>query len=56
MALFAGLGEIRRHVIRVGRSLVISQVTADARGGSQVVVVVDMTIGALPWRHRVHPG
>ena len=46
VALFAGLREIRRHVIRVRRALEILQVTRHAGRAGQVVVVVDVAIRA----------
>jgi hypothetical protein len=54
MALLAGLREARRHVIRVGGALEIGQVAADARRirGGQVVVVIDVAMGALQGRVR----
>ena len=53
VALLAGLGEVGRYVIGVGRSLKILQVTGDAGGAGQIVVVIDVTIRALPWRNGV---
>ena len=53
MALLAGLGEIRHHVIRIRRPLVVLQVARHASRVGQVVVVVDVAVGALPRRHRV---
>ena len=50
----AGLREIRSCVIRIRRTLVILQVTRNASGAVQVVVVVHVAIGALPRRHGVH--
>jgi len=50
----ARLGKVRGRVIRVRRSLEVLEVARNARGGRQVVVVVDMAIDALPRRHRVH--
>jgi hypothetical protein len=47
VALLAGLREIRRHVIRIGRSLEIFQVAADTSRRRQVVVVVHVTLRAL---------
>jgi len=56
MALLAGLREIRGHVVRVGRSLVILQVATHANSGRDVVVVVNVAVRALPRRHRVQTG
>ena len=56
MALLAGLREIRRDVIRIRRALEIFQVAGHARRTRQVVVVVDVAIGALPRRHGVKSG
>jgi len=52
----AGLREIGGHVIRVRRALIVLQMATDAGRGIQVVVVVDVAIGALPRRHGVHAG
>ncbi len=56
VALIAGLRKIRRDVIRVRRPLKIFQVAGHAGGAGQVVVVVDVAVGAQPRRHRVHAG
>ena len=56
VALVAGLREVRRDVIRVRRSLEVFQVTGDAGCAGQVVIIVDVTIGALPRWNRVHAG
>jgi len=54
MALLAGLREIRRHVVRIRRALEILQVATHARGGGNRVVIVNVTISALPRRYCVH--
>ncbi len=46
MALFAGLREVRSHMVGIGSALEVFQVTGDASGAGQIVVVVDVTIGA----------
>src|SRR5215471_10359192 len=56
MALLASLREVRRYMVGIGSSLEILQVTGDASGGTQVVVVIDVAIGALPRRNSVHSG
>ena len=56
MADFASLRETALHVVRVVRVLEILQVTGNARRLGQVVVVVDVAIGAGARRHGVHPG
>ena len=56
VALFAGLREIRGDVIGIGRSLEILQVAAHAGRGVEVVVVVDMAIGAGTRRDGVQSG
>ena len=54
MALLAGLGESRLHVVGILRPLEIFQVAADAVriGFRQVVIVVDVALGALHRRVR----
>ena len=56
MALIACLGEVRGDVIRIGRPLIVLQMTTDAGRGRQVVVVVRVAIGALSWWHGVQAG
>ena len=56
VALLAALRKIRCHMVRIGGSLILLQVTAHTSSGGQAVIVGDMAIGALPRRHRVHPG
>ena len=56
VALVAGLREIRRHVIRVRRSLEVFQVTGHAGRAGQVVIIVDVAIAALPRWNCVHAG
>ena len=54
MACLASLREVASHMVRVRRSLKILQMAPYARGAVQRVVVIDVTIGALTWRHRMH--
>jgi len=58
VAGLAGGGEkLRlRHVPRIGGGVVVSLVAPDASGRQGRVIVVDVTVGALPRRDRVHPG
>ena len=56
MAQLAGLREAARHMIRIRRSLEVFQVARHARRTGQVVVAVDVAIGALPRRHCVRAG
>ena len=56
MALLARLREICHHVIRICGALVILQVARHAGGIGQVVVVVHVTVGALPRRDSVQSG
>lgn len=54
VALFTGLREVRGDVIRICRSLKVLQMTTDAGCGRQVVVIVNVAIGALARRNSVH--
>lgn len=57
VASFTGGGEARRNVgNRTNRVLIILQVTRDTRGVGQVVIVVNVTIGALARRDCVGSG
>ena len=56
MALIARLGEIRGGVIRIGRPLIVLQMTGHAGRARQVVVIVDVAIDALTRWHGVHTG
>ena len=56
VALVASLREIRSDVVRIRRALEIFQVATHAARAVQRVVVVDMAIGALARRNRVHAG
>jgi hypothetical protein len=56
VAGIAGLRESCRNMVRIGGSLKILQMTGDARGRGQVVVVIDMAIRALPRRNGMRAG
>ena len=54
VALITSLRKIRAYVIWIRRALIIFQVASHASCAGQVVIVVDMTIGALSRRDGVH--
>lgn len=56
VALIAALREVRADMVRIRCSLVFLEMAANTSIGGQVVIVVDMAIGALPGRHCMHPG
>jgi len=56
MTLVTGLREVRRHVVRVRRALIVLQVAADAGRGIDAVVVIDVAIGAGTRRNDMHSG
>jgi hypothetical protein len=56
VTLRTSLGKIRTHVVRIRGALEVLQVARYAVGIGQVVVVVDVAVGAQPRRHRVHAG
>jgi len=56
VTLLTGLREIRRHVIRIRRALEIFQVAGHAGRARQVVIAVDVAVGALPRRNRMRAG
>jgi hypothetical protein len=51
VALTAIGWEVRGYVVRIRRALKVFQVATHARGGGQVVVVVDVAVSAFPRRH-----
>ena len=54
MTGLTGRGKSGRHVVhRRDGVVVVSLMARDAGRGGDVVVVVDVTIAALAWRHRV---
>ena len=53
VALRAVRREVRRYVVRVRSALEIFEVTVYASRAGQVVVIVDVAIGALARRHRM---
>ena len=56
VALIACLRESGGNVIGVCSPLIVLQMTRDTGGARQIVVIVDMAIGALPRRHGVQSG
>ena len=54
VARLASLGEAPGHVIRIGRALKVLQMARHACSAVQGVVIVDVTVGALTRRHRMH--
>ena len=56
MALLARLGKIGGHVIGMGSALEIRQVARHASGSGDVVVVIDVAVGAEARRDGVHSG
>jgi len=56
MAQLAGRGEPRGCVHGIGRARVILLVARVTQGAGQVVVIVDVAIGALPGRYRMGAG
>lgn len=56
VARVAGLREICGYMVRIRRALVVWQVAGHAGCASQAVVVIHVTICALPRRHRMHAG
>jgi len=53
VAEIASLRESGGNVIRIGGRLIILQMAIHASRAGEIVVVVDMAIGALPGRHGV---
>src|ERR1700752_1620776 len=53
MAKITGLGERSLDVIRIGGPLIVFQMASNTSSAGDVVVVVDVAVGALPRRHGV---
>ena len=53
VALLAGLREVRHHVIGIRSALVILKVAGDTRVTSDLVVVVEVAVAALPRRDHM---
>ena len=53
VAQFALLRESRGYVGGIRGVLEIVQMARNASGAAQAVIVVDVAVGAQPWRHRV---
>src|ERR1700675_3463446 len=56
VAQFALLRESRGYVGGIRGVLEIVQMARNASGAAQAVIVVDVAVGAQPWRHRVRTG
>ena len=56
MAEITGLGERSTDVIRICSRLIVFQMASNASSTGEVVVVVDVAVGALPRRHSVAAG
>ena len=56
VALVAGLGKGRSHVIWISRRLIILQMAGDASRAREVEIVVDVAIRALAWGNSVSAG
>ena len=56
MTGIARLGKVGGGVVRVGGALIVLQMAGHASRAVQRVIVVDMTVGALPRRHGVGAG
>lgn len=56
MTLLARLREVSSDVVRIRGCLIILQVATDAGRAAEVVVVIDVAVGAQPRRHCVAAG